>query len=271
MKNGLYDHGFGTDWSDLYIQRREGYYTSVADFHQHPFYEINLILSGNVRILLKDRAEDGCGNFIVLTRPQTPHFISCKPDTLYSRLYLSFSDAFIADCIPEWDTLETVFGKTGSIIPLTGEQTALCEETITRIQKETAPFRQRLLILYLLSQLNEFAGGKRPMAAAPAYVIGALSYIGTHYSEKIVAEELARRLFISRTTLMTGFKKYTGTTLNEYLIRYRLKNVLHLLQQGKTEQEAAERCGLYDSSGLIRSFKQRYGMTPRQYLNRKDR
>ena len=270
MNNSLFNHGYGSEWTDLYIEQREGYYTSVSDFHQHPFYELNLILSGNVKILLKDRVVDGSGNFIVLTKPGTPHFISCSPEVLYSRLYLSFSDAFIADYIPEWKNLLTLFGEGGRIAALSPEQTEFCRKQIEAIRSEQSRFRQRLMILCLLSHLADMETAVQTTpTATPRYIIDALSYLNRHYREKIVAEDLARRLFICRTTLMTAFKKYTGTTLNEYLIHLRLKNALHLLRDGKTVQQAAEQCGFCDSSGLIRCFKRYYQMTPRQYLSQK--
>lgn len=65
---------------------------------------------------------------------------------------------------------------------------------------------------------------------------------------------------------MTGFKKYTGTTLNEYLLRCRLKAAVELLQNGKNEQQTAEECGFTDACNLIRSFKRHFGITPKKYL-----
>ena len=94
----LYDYGFGTAWKTVHVEKREGYYTSVTDFHEHDFYEINLILSGNVKILLKDSFEMGGENKVVLTGPNTPHYILCQSDTLYSRLYVLFTEEFIANC-----------------------------------------------------------------------------------------------------------------------------------------------------------------------------
>lgn len=269
MAIGLYDHGYGYSWKNLLVLHKEGYYTSVADFHEHEFYEVNLILSGNFKILLKDREERACGSRIVLTRPRTPHFISCSADTLYSRVYLLFSEEFMAGFAPEWEKLNAVFLEKGNIVTVSDEQKEVCKALIDRIQYDTDPFRQRLLICYLISYIAEFAGmSNMPVARAPSFVMDALAYIEQHHSEKIVAAELASMLYIGRTTLMTAFKKYTGTTLNEYLTHCRLKTAVRLLREGKTEQTAAELCGLYDSSGLIRCFKQRYGVTPRQYLLR---
>ena len=265
MPGSSYDHGYGTDWKDLFIQYRKGFFTSVSDFHKHDFYEINLILSGNIKILLADKTEQGTQNRIVLTRPGTPHYISCNSDTLYSRLYLLFSEDFVAEYVPEWHKLVSVFGTTGRIITITEEQTAFCKELIDRLQTESDRFRQRLMILYLLSYLGEFAQ-EDASETIPHYIMKALTYMEEHYREKIVASDLAKALFVSRTTLMTDFKKHTGTTLNRYLVNCRLKQTIKLLRQGIPEYEVAEKCGFSDSCSLIRCFKKQFGMTPRQYL-----
>lgn len=272
MPNNMYDYGYGTEWKECFVQHKEGYYTSVSDFHKHDFYEINLILSGNIKILLSDRTEQGTQNRIVLTRPDTPHYISCNSDTLYSRVYLLFSDEFLAEYVPEWKKLESIFGKNGRIITITEEQKEFCEKIIESIKKEPDKFRQKISILYLLSYLCEIAEeDDESSSEIPHFVMKALTYIEEHYGEKIIAADLAKQLFVSRTTLMTAFKKYTDTTLNNYLINCRLKNAVRLLKQGKAEYEVAEICGFNDSCGLIRSFKKHFDMTPKQYLTEQKR
>jgi AraC-like DNA-binding protein len=267
MKNCLYDHGYGVEWNERYVYSREGYITSVLDFHEHDFYEVNLILSGNVRILFPDRVSDDTESCIVLSRPGTPHFISCQPDTLYSRLYLCFSHEFVADFSMETRQLLGVFAKNGTVIHLSAEQRELCRSLILQIKDEEDRLRQRLLIFLLLSKISDFAGNRTPsFVGVPPYVINTLTYIDEYFSEKITAESLARKLNIGRTTLMTGFKHYTGNTLNDYLVNVRLRNAIHLLREGLNVQETADRCGFGDSSSFIRSFKKEFGTTPRQYL-----
>lgn len=263
-----YEHGFKDTWNDVLVKSKEGYYTSVSDFHEHEFYEVNLILSGNVNILLKDQAEHGTSHYLVLTSPGTPHYISCQPDTLYSRLYLMFSHSFIANSILESESLLSIFGKHGNILRINNSQKELCQKLIRQIHAEKKLFRKQLLTLYLLSTLAEFQQNN-PLQPAkiPAYIMEALSYIDSNFNQKIVADCLAKHLYVSRTTLMTGFKKYTGETLNGYILNYRLKNAIKALQMGKTEQETAEICGFHDSSALIRAFKKMYRMTPKQYIN----
>ena len=268
MNRADYDHGYGSSWRDVLVYRREGYTTSVADYHRHEYYELNLILSGNVRILLPGQSVETECCHLVLTPPDTPHYISCQPDRLYSRLYLSFSPSFVEHGLPEWENLRSLFGRQGRVVALSGSQRELCSEIIQHIGEETDPLRQRLLIYYLLAHVAEFSReGVVETLPVPYYIIEALSYIQTHYPEHIVAEELAKRLHVGRTTLMTGFKKHTGSTLAGYLAGIRLKHARRMLEAGSGVQEAADACGFGDSGALIRSFKQAFGVTPGKFIN----
>ena len=267
----LYNYGFGTVWKDIYVTRRAGYSTSVTDYHEHEFYEINLILSGNVRILLGERAEEHHGNCIVLTRPGTPHYISCRPDVLYSRLYLVFTGEFIENRLSEWHALAPLFGERGTLIPLTVGQTKRFHTVIEQIDRERKPFDKMLLTYYLLSALSELTGGEeRKGDRIPPYILHAIAYLEKHHTENIHAEELARALHIGRTTLMTSFKTHTGRTVGEYLTLCRLRHAVQLLEMGKTLEYAADQCGYADAGGLIRAFRRCYGMTPREYMKKPD-
>ncbi|MBQ7336018.1 MAG: helix-turn-helix transcriptional regulator [Clostridia bacterium] len=267
MPTNLDNMYYRRNWHNCSVDYYEGYKSTMTDFHMHDYYEISLILSGKVKVLLPDHVREGTEPRIVLASPKTPHLMSRHPDIFYSRLNLLFSDEFIADYIPEWKQLSTVFGKAGRVVTLSPEQTALCKSRILEIQAEKDPFRQRLMILCLLSLIAEIAGTEENDGTEiPRFVSDALTYISTNYAKKILASELAWSLGVGRTTLMTAFKKYIGCTLNDYVIRFRVKSALRLLREGKTEQEAAEVCGFSDTCSLIRSFKRCYGKTPRQYL-----
>ena len=182
----LYDYGYKVKWNDFYIDRKEGYHTSVTGFHSHEFYEIIFIFSGNTKILLSDRTKETNSGCIVLTKPGTPHFIACLPDTLYSRVYLVISPEFIADSVSEWNILSETFGKTGGIISFSNEQKDICKMILKRIESETNKLRQKLLILYLISYVNEFAQSKKP--GLILYLITSLTL--SHISMVIIQKKL---------------------------------------------------------------------------------
>lgn len=262
----LDEHGFKKIWDHIMTDRYEGYLPRMTDYHMHDYYEISLIISGNVKVLLPEIAESSAQSKLVLMRPRTPHFIVCEPNILYSRKNILFSGEFVANYVPEWQRLLAVFGKNGTVQKLSPEECAEYIALADRIEAESDFFRKRLYLLLFLSFIAERMTASGEIHAVPAFVTGALQHITEHFHEKIVAADLAGQLGVGRTTLMTAFKKYTGTTLNEYILQCRLKNAVRLLQSGMTEQQAAEICGFSDACSLIRAFKRYFQMTPRKYI-----
>lgn len=266
----IYDYGFGVAWNDVLVTRRDGYYTSVTDYHEHDFYEINLILSGNVKILMKEHCEYGTGNRLVLAPPKTPHYISCKSDVMYSRLYLIFTHSFISSYFPEYEAFLEVFGKNGNVLQISPKETEYFKRLFEQIKQEPYLLGQKLLVYHLLLRISKLSETKNSTKnKLPHYIMEAISYMENHYQEKITASDIAKKLFVGRTTLMTEFKKHLGSTLGNYLTVCRLKNAIRYLSENATIEYTAEKCGFSDSSGLIRAFKKHFNATPYQYIKNK--
>jgi AraC-like DNA-binding protein len=100
----------------------------------------------------------------------------------------------------------------------------------------------------------------------PDFLSRALSYINENYREKIVAENLAHKVGVGRTTLMNSFRKHLGLPFSEYVAKCRLFSAVNLLKSGKSVSETAELSGFTESSNFIRSFKKYFGQTPAKYL-----
>lgn len=253
-------------WNDIHIDHYEGYSSNMTDYHMHEFYEISIIFSGNVNVLLKDTVENGSQPKVVLLRPFTPHYIYCESDVLYNRINIVFSPDFVSQYVPEWQNLLRIFTRNGCVLKVSPEQCETYFAVAKDIDKESNTFRKRILLLYLLSLISDEMQEKHDAFKVPQYITDALSYINKNYSKKIVAVELADHFGVGRTTFMTSFKKYTGTTLTEYINNYRLKNAILALQSGEIEQKVAEECGFGDACNMIRCFKRSLGMTPKKYI-----
>ena len=258
------NYSFLKSWSDIYVDEYERTSSAMSDYHAHDYYEVSLILSGEVKVLTPGVASESDVPRAVLCAPGVPHYITCTDGTRYKRINVIFSEEFIS-AAEEADEVMGVFKKEGGVISLDENVAARLADTARMIGGESSRFRQRLLLLYYLSRLSE-CEGEMEKNELPQYVRDALSYVKENYSEKIVAEELAVAVNVGRTTLMTGFKKYVGVTLGEYLLKCRLIAAVKLLSEGKSERECAERCGFGEVSNLIRSFKRRFGITPRKYI-----
>lgn len=264
MSVNLADFGFGKTWFDLTVDHYKGHRPNMTDYHMHQYYEISLILSGEVTVLLPTASYRGSESLLLLSGPMTPHLVTCEPHPLYERINLLFSGQFLAEYVPEWRQLLSVFGKSGKILVLDPPKRDAFFTMIRTIREEKDLFRARLLLLLFLSHVGEL--DERPADGVPSYVSAALSYLQEHYAQRVVASEIAARLGVGRTTLMTAFKHYTGTTVGKYLAQCRLKAAIARLREGMTEQSAAEACGFGDACNLIRSFRRHLGVTPKQYI-----
>ena len=259
------NYSFLKSWSDMYIDECDTTRSVMSDYHAHDYYEVSLILSGEVKVLTPGVSSESDTPRAVLCAPGVPHYVTCTEGTRYKRINVIFSEEFIS-AAEESSEVMGIFKREGCVISLDEENALRLADTVRMIGRESNRFRQRLLLLYYLSRLSE-CEGEMEKEEIPKYIRDALIYVKENYGEKIVAEELARLVNVGRTTLMTGFKKYVGVTLGEYLLKCRLIAAVELLSAGESERVCAERCGFGEVSNLIRSFKRRFGITPRKYLS----
>ncbi len=93
-----------------------------------------------------------------------------------------------------------------------------------------------------------------------------LSYIHKNYSEKVTLDDIAASGNVSKSTCLVIFKKYLQDTPTNYLIGYRLKQAIRLLQaDGLTVTEIAIEVGFGGVSYFAETFRKNYGCSPSEY------
>lgn len=94
--------------------------------------------------------------------------------------------------------------------------------------------------------------------------------IEKNYHRKITLEELARKFSMTTFQLCRYFKRETGQSFKEYLIRYRLQQAMKKLA-GTSDSitEIAINAGFNDLSNFQRLFRKKIGITPRDYRKAK--
>ena len=270
MKVRAEDLGYHRTWQDFKVEDYEGYTPNMSHLHSHSYYEISMILRGNVTVLMGDSTEslssEGRDCRILLLRPHTPHLIVPHPDTLYKRRNILFSTDFLSSVGTEWKELCHLLERNSLMLHPDEETMQKCMSLAEAMKEEENPSRVRLLLLYFLSLLADLRGTEVKGAEIPSYIRLSLGYIAEHYADRITAEQLADTVGVGRTTLMTGFRRYTGSTLCEYVTRYRLRRAIACLEAGMTVHETAESCGFGSACYLIRIFKKNFGSSPLTYI-----
>ena len=93
-----------------------------------------------------------------------------------------------------------------------------------------------------------------------------LDYIENNYSNNITLEELAKSANVSKSECLRSFKSTLQTTPYKYLIEYRLSKAADLLKStDETIGNIATLVGIEQSSHFGKLFKEKTGMSPREY------
>lgn len=84
--------------------------------------------------------------------------------------------------------------------------------------------------------------------------------------EEVTVEAVTRELGYTRQYISGRFHRVTGRLLSHFLKEKRLEKAARLLKNGNLRvSQIARRCG-FDSENYFRQqFRQRYGMSPRQF------
>lgn len=89
-------------------------------------------------------------------------------------------------------------------------------------------------------------------------------YLNQHLKEDVTLDQISEKFFISKHHLNKIFRKATGTTVFDYLIRKRISMAQHLLINGFSAQDAAIESGFDDYSAFYRSYVRVLGHAPSQ-------
>lgn len=109
--------------------------------------------------------------------------------------------------------------------------------------------------------ISNFISGTKPTVAEMAR-----KYISENIKKRIVIGDICDALKCSKSTLLTGFKKQYGITVNSYITELRLDMAVRLLGEGRmTINEIASETGFSDQSYFSKVFSAKYGIPPSEY------
>lgn len=126
------------------------------------------------------------------------------------------------------------------------------------------------LLLCLLSVLVAQSDGLPPNENADTRRLKTvLQYVTENFADTLPVAEAAAVCQCSPSHFMRWFKQMTGQSFTEYLNACRLNGAAELLRTtDDTVLTVAERTGFKNLSYFNRTFKARFGLTPREYRRR---
>lgn len=120
----------------------------------------------------------------------------------------------------------------------------------------------KLILLKLAETVSE--------NALPAQMVESLdAYIRENCSEEISNTEIGAIFGYHPFYVSRMLKEKKGITLRQYIISYRLKAAKRMLElTQKSMAEIAEEVGFTDASYFTKTFRQSFGMTPKEWRNK---
>ncbi|RPF47278.1 AraC family transcriptional regulator [Hydrogenoanaerobacterium saccharovorans] len=97
-------------------------------------------------------------------------------------------------------------------------------------------------------------------------IFDAINFIKTNYCANITVDDISKYVSVSPSHLSRMFKKQTGYSPYEYLLKVRLDNAKSLLKKtDKPVAEIAALTGFNSSSNFIYTFQSRTGISPNKF------
>jgi len=91
-------------------------------------------------------------------------------------------------------------------------------------------------------------------------------FIQERLSEDVSLQAIADEVYMHPTHVSKLFKKETGETISDYLLRLRMEKAVHLLKDSRYKvYEISARIGYKNPTYFIKVFKERFGVTPQDF------
>ena len=249
---------------------------STNDFslHCHNFYEAYYFLEGNVEYQVEGHKYVPTPHSLLLLSPHTFHGVKILDSQLYRRFSLHFHPHILtmerrSFLLSSFSSFEKRPEHISYFENLKDSGLITYFEAISDCSAQSEQIREQMLpisIEALLSRIIQICGHEAPLADEKHSdtISQIIWYLNCHLQEEISLDQLAEHFYISKHHLNKVFRRATGTTVFDYLLRKRIVTAQQLLANGASAQEASLKSGFSDYSAFYRSYTRILGHSPRE-------
>ena len=274
------------------IKKRDATCEFTRDLHYHDFYEIQFYLSDinserdrtNTalslgEITVSEETLPLVHGSLVLINMFEPHQIQITCEQPYIRYCISFDSSLLLFACSDTSNLFNIFSscaRSGHVRRLTSGQIldliSICRRYETLSMANGRDIMEKSIILEIFAYIyNIFYDGREisPFDTRNMEIItNLISYIDEHISGDLSLEHLADSVSFSPFYLSRMFRRYTGATLNQYVIAKRIDKAKLLLAGSVSAADAGRDTGFHSYAHFYRTFKKITGMSPTEYQKR---
>ena len=247
--------------------------TDMPSSHAHPTYELYFLLSGERRYFVGHRIYDVCPGELVVIPKNEIHRTTAPGSVGYERYVVFFDDK----CM---DNLSNIIGGENCRTFMQSGCITLPPNCIDKIKSLLSMIASECMKVDELSDAIMFNALQGIIVCAMRYgkkkdckmkngadkIQEVAQYICDNYADDITLREMAQMAYMEQTYFSKKFKKLTGFSFKEYLIRTRVKAAQKLLSSSNlTISEISELCGYSGSNYFGDAFKKHTGVSPSEW------
>ncbi len=232
--------------------------------HSHDNYELYCFLNGSAKYYIEGNVYKLSSGDILLMKKSESHSLLIDKPIPYDRIVINFND-------------EAFIGKTAKKI-----SSFLANRPLGKFNKYSfQKHKDQNLVLYLnqLCECEDFEEKRLYLTfilnalckECPSYsdevidnIEEVLEYINENVFKELNLEDISKRFYLSKNYLNRKFKKYTGSTIWNYIMIKRLVHSRNLIKSGEKPTEVYLKCGFNDYGSFYKAYKQKYGISPKE-------
>lgn len=250
-------------------------------FHEQAFYEINLITAGNGYHVLDTQVLEARMGDVFIVPPYKRHaFIGGNG---FNCFHFLLSSHYLQKNLPTLIKMPSFFSlfEIGPIMSmhdghfarlnLTDEQLNNVISTLNKMHKFVGSDMGRCIhnecvATMAIILLCEAYNSTQAITSQDGFFAESINVIMQRYNEKLTIDELSAIAGLSRTAYIEKFKRVTGMSPRQFILRQRINVAKRLLATTeKSVTKIADEVGFFDTSHFIKAFTASCGMTPLEY------
>lgn len=261
--------------SDAFLAYRLTLPSFEFRWHYHPEYELTLITRGSGKRLVGDNYQNYGPGDLVLLGPDLPHTWMSNPSKKkndVSAVVIQFSPKFLRSFLHlnEFKEIDLLLSSASNGLSFPFHNLG---DDVRSLPEKSGVDKVAGLFLLLQKLTNQKSDR---LASAYFRAIRGIEnekriniicrYLQKHAAERIVLEEVAALVHLSRSAFCKFFKRATGKNLTDYVNDIRVGNACELLiESDKPINEIAFEIGFESLTYFNRIFIKKKKMTPREF------
>lgn len=247
-------------------------------YHYHDFYEVHATLEGVATFFLDGKQFDIEAGTILLIHANDLHRIIKQSTDYFERVYIFLTPNFFNRWSTKWSNLGSCFeavGERRSKVLKTDPQ--LLRQLLSFIDCQPDPkiygsdikYEQKLVdyMLFINDLVQADDSESEPKVIVQNERIEEMiEYVSSHLSNALTLEEMEQNFYVSKYYITREFKKHTGFTFHQFVIKKKLLYAKQLLKQYRSSNAIYAKAGFTSYSHFLKAFKKEFSMTPKEFL-----